>query len=411
MTAPPRGPRRTLAQAGGPIEIGGDREAGVVLRRALEASADPDSARDHVHGFHSYPARLHPRFARVIIEALAPAGGVVLDPFCGSGTVLVEARIAGREGLGVDANPLAVMLSDLKAAGRSPEQLAELLQQVERVAEVATDRRKKRAGASRRYLPEDVDAFAPHVLLELDGLSVGIGQVSSAPVRRDLELVLSSLLTKVSRKGGDSAEGEVDKRIAAGFPTRLFIGKARELRERMAAYQGLLPPNAPRPAAFEGDARELGPVRDRAADLVVCSPPYPGNYDYLQHHALRLRWLGLRSSRFDEREMGARRKLERRPGDPARAAWLADLVASLSQIRRVLVPGGAAVLVLGDSVVADEPFYNDDLVHDAALAAGLTPVARASQPRAHFHFGSRDAFRDRPRREHALFLSADGRGP
>ncbi|NVL83943.1 hypothetical protein HWN75_27625, partial [Escherichia coli] len=90
---------------------------------APTADADaPDRA--HVHGCHAYPARAHPVTARRRVDAFAPARGLVLDPFCGSGTVLIEAMLAGRNALGTDLNPLAVMLARAKTHPRKPEATA-----------------------------------------------------------------------------------------------------------------------------------------------------------------------------------------------------------------------------------------------------------------------------------------------
>src|SRR5262249_7300070 len=53
--------------------------------------------RAHVHGFHVYPARMHPVTASRLVELTSIAGSKVLDPFCGSGTVLVQAMLARRD--------------------------------------------------------------------------------------------------------------------------------------------------------------------------------------------------------------------------------------------------------------------------------------------------------------------------
>jgi SAM-dependent methyltransferase len=405
--SPPPRERRALSHVGGKAETFGDRELAEVLRRAVDVPDDPALAREHVHGFHSYPARLHPLTAARAITGLSPPSSTVLDPFAGSGTVVVEARLAGRRALGIDLNPLAVRLARLKSEGRSEEHLAALEAAAKHASEVATTRRKARAGSSRGYPPEDVAAFAPHVLLELDGLRLGIAEAPSPSVRADLEIVLSSLLTKMSRAAGDSAEGRVEKRIAAGFPSKMLMAKTRELASRVRELVASLPPGVPAPDVREGDARKL-PFASSSVDLVVTSPPYPGNYDYLHHHATRLRWLGLSTGGLSRGEIGARRHLEREP-DRALSTFSDDLAAVLAEMKRVLRPSGSAVLVLADSVVKGRAFYNDELLAAAARTVGLSVIARASQARPHFHGGSRDAFRHRPRREHAVLLASPRR--
>ena len=103
----PRSPGRVLAD--------GDRETAETLVAALRAPAIAhDVAESLTHPFHSYPARLHPATARILVEYLAVRDRPVVDPFCGSGTVLVEARALGARALGTDLSPLAVLVARAK---------------------------------------------------------------------------------------------------------------------------------------------------------------------------------------------------------------------------------------------------------------------------------------------------------
>ncbi|MFO0661642.1 MAG: DNA methyltransferase [Polyangiaceae bacterium] len=414
MKAPPR-ERRALSHVATPkdeTDAVGPRKLASLLkdvfsaasREELSEDGDDEAVRAHVHGFHSYPARMHPSVAREALLGLAPKQGVVLDPFCGGGTVLVEGRIDDQDVIGVDANPLAVRLAELKATGRSSEQLDALVEGARRVAAFADERRKARSGASRRFPPDDVALFAPHVLLELDGLRLGIDREKNVKLRADLELVLSAILTKVSRKLGDSSEKSEEKRIAAGYTAKLLVRKADELAQRVEEFVAKVPRNTPPPIVLEGDARELAGVDSGSVDLVLTSPPYPGNYDYLSHHAARLRWLRMDASSFDSREVGARRHLENpKQRDPI-GTWRNDVAGFLKAMRRVLRPDGCALLIIADSVVGDQAVFIDDLVRDVAPSCGMDLVARASQQRPHFHGPTQKLFRQRPRREHALYL-------
>src|SRR5215212_2860233 len=124
--------RRSLTHVGGAIDTAGDRAEAEQLAHALAVApatdADDDPARSHVHGFHTYPARLHPETAARLVEAFARPGGKVLDPFCGSGTVLVETLIRGRVPLGTDLNPLAVRLARCKTRPRPAAELDHLVE-------------------------------------------------------------------------------------------------------------------------------------------------------------------------------------------------------------------------------------------------------------------------------------------
>lgn len=73
------------------------------------------------HGLHPYPARMVPQIARRLLKKFANKNDVVLDPFCGSGGVLVEARLAGLNSIGIDINPLACLLAEVKSNPLDPE--------------------------------------------------------------------------------------------------------------------------------------------------------------------------------------------------------------------------------------------------------------------------------------------------
>jgi len=405
--AAPKGRRTALSQLGGTVETWGDGALSEALRDAFDVTATETAELGDVHGFHSYPARMHPETAARLIARLSRAGETVLDPFCGSGTVLVEARRAGRRGLGYDVNPLSRELSWLKTLGPDDAWLATLGEEAERVAAHADERRKQKAGATQRYGDADRAQFAPHVLLELDGLRDGIKLARNTEQRRALFLLLSALLTKVSQKSGDSSVHVTEKRVAPGFASRFFVKKTAELCRQLAAYRRSLPADAPEAGCTLGDARKLPGLAPASVTLVVSSPPYPGVYDYLTHHDDRLRWLGLPTRDFEALEIGSRRELSADSFGPALARWERDLAATLGALARGLTADGRAVLVIADSTLAGKPLYAERVVEKAAPAAGLALVARASQARPHFHGGSRDAFEKKPRREHLLAL---GRG-
>ncbi len=409
MKPPPpaeRPARRTaLSQLGGEIEVWGEPQGAEALRSALDVDATETGELRDVHGFHSYPARMHPETAARLIAALSSSGQTVLDPFCGSGTVLVEARRLGRRGAGFDINPLSRELSWLKTLAPEDSWLDAFAEAAAQVAAHADARRQQRAGATRRYAEVDRTQFAPHVLLELDGLRDGILRVESPELRRALLLVLSALLTKVSSRGGDSSERPSEKRIAPGFPSRFLLKKASELATRLRSYRESLPEAAPPATCALGDARQLPGLAPRSVALVVTSPPYPGVYDYLAHHDDRLRWLGLSSRDFEQLEIGSRRELQGVAFGPALARWERDLEATLAALARGLASVGQIVLLIADSTLAERALYAERVVEQVAPRAKLKLAARASQARPHFHGASRAAFARKPRREHLLLLT------
>ncbi|MEO7037638.1 MAG: DNA methyltransferase [Polyangiaceae bacterium] len=397
--------RRALSHVGGEVRVvGGSEQDRQLLTHALAVDPDETATMAHVHGFHSYPARLHPTTARRLVESFSPPGGRVLDPFCGSGTVLVEARQSARFAFGIDANPLAVELATLKSRGATPEFADELVSAAAAVTAHADARRLAKLGPTRRYGAADREVYDAHVLLELDGLRDGITKIKAKDVNRALLLVLSAALTKVSKKTADTAPRTAPKRLAGGFTIRFFESKAKDLAQRMTAFSALLPAGAPPVKCAGGDARDLSNIEPNSLDLIVSSPPYPGVYDYFDHHELRLRWLGLEEKSFEATEIGARRRLSGLGFQPAVERWELEFGACLDAFRDALAPDGSIALVIADSVLGGRALYADEATRVLASEHGLVLACLASQERPYFHEPTRAAFRASPRREHVLVL-------
>ena len=82
--------------------------------KLLNAVRDRQPVAGYTHGFYRYPARFSPVFAREFISQFTKPGDLVLDPFAGGGTTLVEARALGRSVIGTDISQLAVFVSNGK---------------------------------------------------------------------------------------------------------------------------------------------------------------------------------------------------------------------------------------------------------------------------------------------------------
>jgi DNA modification methylase len=73
------------------------------------------------HNFHSFPAKFPPQLPRHFIDGLTNAGDVVLDPMQGSGTTTLEALLTGRQAIGTDIDPLALLIASVKTTQHDPQ--------------------------------------------------------------------------------------------------------------------------------------------------------------------------------------------------------------------------------------------------------------------------------------------------
>jgi hypothetical protein len=396
--------RRALSHVGGRVTYRGRPELRTLLEHALAVNADERRTRAHIHGFHSYPARLHPDTAAALIDGLSKPGETILDPFCGSGTVLLEARLQGRLALGRDVNPLAVALAKLKTGGSSLAQRTAVAEEAATVTQEAETRRAHKNPPSERYPKEDLELFEIHVLLELDSLRTGIRAVKDRATRRILLLTLSSILTKVSRRHGDSSRKRSERRLPSGYTIRMFEDRATELCRQLEAFEELLPAKSKAPDVRDDDARTLKSVAAGSVELVLTSPPYPGVYDYYDHHAARLRWLGMDSADFRRGEIGSRRQLNRLTPETAVQRWEEDFTRVLRAVSRVLKVDRFAAFVVADTAVSGAVVRGDVTTARLAEQVGFECAAVASQLRPQFHAESSRTFGGSARMEHVIVL-------
>jgi len=401
----PRPPRakRAFSTLGGPVDTGGEAPAAAVLRKLFDV--DPAAARALTHGFHSYAGRMHPTIARGAIEAWSAPGDTVVDPFCGSGTVLVEALAAGRAAIGVDASPLATAIARVRTTVLGEDGRERLVAEAARIAEESGDRaRKRKRPEVPKWASQEISRFHAHVLYELLGLRELVFETKEDDIGAALRLCLSSILVKFMRSGPEAPRDGETKRIARGIPSRMLADRAVELARGLAAVERRTPPGTPAPRVMDGDARDLK-IDARQAALVVSSPPYAGTYDYAAQHAVRFAWLGLPVRTFRRAQMGARATAV---GGAASDDWVADQRRFVAEMARVLRPGGHALLVVGDGIVDDRPEHAPDAIAEAGAPVGLEPVARASQARPIHDRRLAQIFAGQPRREHLLLLRRRG---
>ncbi len=336
---------------------------------------------------------MHPLTAeRVIAARLAgtPSAGdersaaTILDPFCGSGAVAVEALRAGCRFVGGDVSPVALEIAWVRTRRWPAARCRGIEAGAARAARVATDlaRAKRRPP---RWVFEESSWYDRAALRDVWALRDAVESEKDADLRRVLRMVLSSILVKVSRQASDATTvRDIDHRpVRAGTAIHLFRRRAHELAGQLNALRedldrrGVRPPE---PHLVQADARTAGLVEPRTAALVLSSPPYLGTYDYLFHHARRYAALGLPTEFADRHEIGARRRARAAPAT-AIEAYAKDMTAALARMKEAVRECGSIVLLLGDGTVGKHVVRADELIRRIASEIGLAVVAIASQRR------------------------------
>jgi len=80
----------------------------------IDSIHDKNNVKGYTHDFYNYPARFSPNFVREAIKAFSEPGDLIIDPFVGGGTTLVEARLLNRHSIGLDISSLATFIANTK---------------------------------------------------------------------------------------------------------------------------------------------------------------------------------------------------------------------------------------------------------------------------------------------------------
>ena len=337
------------------------------------------------HCYHRYPAKFIPQVAARLIQEHSEPGAVVLDPFMGSGTTVVEALVAGRRARGTDVNPAALIASRAKVSAISPTTLRAALQDFDdRIAWLGDESR----GKSLFPLPEPLlpdneerlDWWFPKTQQRSLGIILAAIESAANPaVRHFLRCAFSHCLKSASYWLMKSSKPTRDKRKLARGVRNVLPTLRRHLAKMERAnadFWRLLPQasKSRRKAVVDlriGDARRL-PWRPETVDLVVTSPPYVTSYEYADLHQLTSLWLGhLDGLEVDKQRFigsaAARRGAEAQANSPTAARivtrlaerstskadevrqYFLDIEAAFAQMHRVLRPGGAVCNVIGNT--------------------------------------------------------------
>jgi site-specific DNA-methyltransferase (cytosine-N4-specific) len=311
------------------------------------------------HSLHPYPAKFPPQLPHTILEQFAHEKATVLDPFCGSGTTLVEARLLGCNAIGVDVNGLSSLLSKVKATPLSKTELAQIQSFLDLITNEDLQWKTKRPTIEVKKIEGLEHWFQLNVAEELTHILNRISEQKNENVRDFLKIVLSSIIVRVSNQESDTRFAAKNKNIPNNFTFNLFLSRANEYLTRIADYsQKVNGDNYLK--LLNADSRNLSMLDNESVDIIITSPPYANTYDYYLYHKFRKRWLDLDVQYAQYNEIGSRREYSslKKPA----TQWTTDLKKCFSEMHRLIKKDGLAFIVIGDSVIKKELIKIDEVI-------------------------------------------------
>lgn len=357
------------------------------------------------HGLHPYPARMIPQIASQLIDALSEPDDMILDPFCGSGGVLVEAMLAGRNSVGIDLNPLACLLARVKTTSIDPRQLMKTWESMRRTISLTSRFERRHA-----EIPEfdfNLDYwFKPETVRELTLIRNYIDTIPNEHQKKFFEVCFSNTVRLVSgQRRGEFKLYRISPEDWTEFKPDVLetFNKVvnRNISKMGEFYQALENKRKTTAEVVEADTRSLltekfpphkSDLSSESVNLIVTSPPYGDSHTtvaYGQFSKLSLLWLGYSKKRtleVDKQSIGGRRngvklestalervldKVDNKKRAEEVSDFFVDLYHCLEKISAVLKTNSFACFVLGNRTVSGIKIPSDVILSEICTQVGL----------------------------------------
>jgi len=263
------------------------------------------------HGIHPYKGKFYPQLAKALINISGiDEGATVLDPFCGSGTTLLECYLNGLQSYGCDMNPLAAKIATAKTQilDIDPDYLSHQVSElIKQLLDASDPLPHERDQFDSQTLDEIEKWFPEPVVYKINWLLKSIRSVSSGIARDYFEVILSSIIREISQQ--EPRDLRIRRRkvpIDDADVFGLYIKALKIQHERIQkfwAIRGYSPYKFIPAHVCAGDSREIEPfvqlgLYKGSVDLILTSPPYATALPYIDTDRLSLLILfGLNSSK------------------------------------------------------------------------------------------------------------------
>jgi len=355
------------------------------------------------HNYFKYPCKFIPEIPRWAINSYLNTNGnnVVLDPFSGSGTTLLEAAIKGFTAYGGEIDEVAKLITKVKTTQLTPDEMQYVAMWVKPVLQCITEGSYDR---SKSILPEIKNLthwFEEYVLYDLGYLYAEIENINNENVQDFLLLCMASIVKRVSNCDDISPKPYVSNKVKKAIPSlaKLFedtvtknLAAMRELADYQLGSVDVI-----------GTATELA-LPDNSVDIAVTSPPYINAFDYVRTMRLENLWLNMETEEsllenkkkyLGTESIKCKTELQKLQileqstmlrkcydlifsVDEKRALivkkFFEDMEKNLLEVKRVLKPGSVYAIVIGNSVIREVEIESWRILKDLAVAMGYKYV-------------------------------------
>ena len=342
-----------------------------------------DAMSDSLSNIHPYPARFINEIPKQLIEKIGcPDGTIILDPFCGSGTTLVEAQRHGLDSLGIDLNPIACLISKVKTQPLPDCFLSAVKSTTEKALKMYE------GSVTVPEIPNLDHWFEKDIQVALSAILYVIQEQSNPLIKDALRLALSSIIVKVSNQESDTRYAAIHKGLTANdvFKNFTISGKRIALAKSGDSIQN-------RAKILHQDVLTVKNEQiGKNVGLVITSPPYPNAYEYWLYHKYRMWWLGFDPIEVRTYEIGARPHFQKKNGQTEKDFYR-QMNCVFDTLSECLVMNGHICFVVGRSIISGRVIDNAELIknigakHDLVLVADIKREIAATKKSFNLKYG------------------------
>ncbi|MDI6737252.1 MAG: DNA methyltransferase, partial [Nanoarchaeota archaeon] len=252
------------------------------------------------HGYHTYPAMMIPQIARRLIEKYGAESKVLLDPFMGSGTALVEGALHPQfeTAYGIDINPLALLIGKVKTTAINPQTLWNKYHCL-----INSCIRNKQNIESHKLKIEPPSFFNinfwfnPDVIIDLAIIKKNIENIKDKDIKDFFLIAFSETVRNVSNtRKREYKLYRMDREMLKKHKPDALEEFRNKLKDNIYAMKEFEKTKKKcQVQILKEDTRLKTSIPDNSVDLIVTSPPYGDSRTtvaYGQFSRLALQWLG-----------------------------------------------------------------------------------------------------------------------
>ena len=355
------------------------------------------------HNYYTYPAKFIPQLVSRLINTYTKEKEIVVDPFMGSGTTIVESMVNKRYACGVDINEIAYLISKVKTTPLDIELLKkEYLKLEEKLTNYSIFAEKDILIKSKNIVPDNdrIDYwFKPKQKEELSLIFYSIFEIENIDIRDFYLVAFGQILKTASIWLQKSIKPTRDMKKKEHDSYNLFLAQAKRMIKRHEIYNSMLDKdffdNIDKYRKIKcGDSRYI-PLEDGEANFIVTSPPYVTSYEYADLHQLPSLWFGYLNTlpEFREKFIGSSyknrddidkidlksnivietiQKFEKNKKKIREIKnYYADMLESFIEMKRVLKDKGKAAIVIGNTQFKNVDILNAEIFCEQMIHIGF----------------------------------------